>query len=82
MNIVTGLCLGLLIMVMGSLGMLLFGVYLANRAKPRRAKEASIALTREEAQRLIDVIGQLQSLREKLNELDSTGTNGSSGIPK
>lgn len=66
MSVVTGLGLGLLIMVLGSLGMLLFGMYLANREEPRRAKDASIALTREDARRLIDLIGNLHLMGERL----------------
>ena len=49
MSAVTGLVLGLSVMVLGALGMTLFAMFLANREKPRCDANAPVPLTRSEA---------------------------------
>jgi hypothetical protein len=80
MSIVTGLALGLLIMVVGALAMTMFGVYLANREKSPRTTEKSVTLARSDALQLIQMIGDLQPIREKLGAIlsDHARGNGSS----
>jgi hypothetical protein len=69
MSIVTGLGLGLLIMLLGAAGMTLFVVYAVNGQKHRRTRQPVVALPREEAQRLIELIENLQPSKEKLRAL-------------
>lgn len=56
MSVVTGLGLGLLIVILGALVMTIFAAYLASRERPRRAREAPVGLTHQDAQQLIALI--------------------------
>lgn len=69
MSMITGLALGLLIMVLGALGMTVFGMYLANREEPVRTPEAPITLTRDDAQKLVQLIENLKPLMTRLRVL-------------
>lgn len=70
MSVVTGVALGLLIMMVGALGMTMFGVYLANREKPRHApSEAPVVVARADALQMIELIEKIQPMREKLRML-------------
>ena len=69
MSVITGLGLGLLIMLLGAAGMTLFAAYAANRLKYQPTRQPAVALTPEEAQQLIELIDNLQPLKEKLRAL-------------
>ena len=70
-------------MVVGAAGLTMFGLYLANREKSPRSAETSITLARSDALQLIQLIGDLHSMREKLRGIlsDHARINGGSSAP-
>lgn len=66
MSMVTGMIIECAILVIGSLMMMLFGFYLISREEPKRGVEEHVKVPREDVRQLIELIEQLQPLKEKL----------------